>query len=522
LIRTKSCRLRRSREREEGSMPIVEEGVDPPMLADLLEALDRPSGVPTQCKKIPTVAVGEGGITVWRPLCKRYMKGEAHDANRCTRAHVDFDKRPPCESFVNYGSCSRGENCWYPHPEHGRKRIEAKLCVLTSSIYGHRLAIRMTEVLRCSNCEPCITGFSRSSQRPKADVLFFVNCSSRNYEEVVSIVVSDPDIRRVILTVFKVEERFDSLEGLGRYVLGRRQRDLEKGVPERVVRIQCFPAGASTAESVEAHLRSTELETQRGRDFDTVLDVVHHQGSYYCGFRDEGECGHVRLSGDSQGLLPCPLLSSSSLYIEGEGRKSRKHANKALCLAYFKLEEAIRRVGIPVRPEWKCVDIGAAPGGWSQVLCENHLRVSDQNGEGGKGVCVAVDPAEMRFDHPNLRHVKQLACASEAFLQDLRGALSLEGSGSDPPQVNMVVCDANINPLSAATVLLALRPLQSDKEFWAVISLKNFCGKKKKYERITKEVAQQLESQGYACEIIHLFANSAFEKTLICKQQKHL
>ena len=60
-----------------------------------------------------------------------------------------------------------------------------------------------------------------------------------------------------------------------------------------------------------------------------------------------------------------------------------------------KVEEALNWLGVSPGAADTCVDLGAAPGGWSWALLDKRCRV------------IAVDPAELREDvrdHPKLRH----------------------------------------------------------------------------------------------------------------------
>ena len=67
-----------------------------------------------------------------------------------------------------------------------------------------------------------------------------------------------------------------------------------------------------------------------------------------------------------------------------------------------KVEEALNWLGMSPEPGETCVDLGAAPGGWSWVLLDKRCRV------------IAVDPAELRDDvrnNPKLKHEKISAFA---------------------------------------------------------------------------------------------------------------
>mmetsp|Transcript_3359 Transcript_3359/g.8315 ORF Transcript_3359/g.8315 Transcript_3359/m.8315 type:complete len:102 (-) Transcript_3359:8-313(-) len=94
-----------------------------------------------------------------------------------------------------------------------------------------------------------------------------------------------------------------------------------------------------------------------------------------------------------------------------------------------------------------------------------------------------------------------------------------EAGGETNPQLQMVACDANVHPMVAAQTVVALKPLQAS-QCWVLLSLKNFCGKRAKWERSIREVVDLLEGEGFECRVRHLFANAPMEKCLIARGRK--
>ncbi len=79
------------------------------------------------------------------------------------------------------------------------------------------------------------------------------------------------------------------------------------------------------------------------------------------------------------------------------GRARMRLQSAAPSRAARKLEEAFAWLGVSPGPGELCVDLGAAPGGWSWILLERRARV------------IAVDPARMDkqlAEHRRLRHVQ--------------------------------------------------------------------------------------------------------------------
>jgi 23S rRNA (cytidine2498-2'-O)-methyltransferase len=77
-------------------------------------------------------------------------------------------------------------------------------------------------------------------------------------------------------------------------------------------------------------------------------------------------------------------------------RRMRRDAD-TLSRAALKLDEALEWVGDAPGAKETCVDLGAAPGGWTQRLLARGARV------------IAVDPAKLKVQHKKLTHVQDSA-----------------------------------------------------------------------------------------------------------------
>ena len=142
---------------------------------------------------------------------------------------------------------------------------------------------------------------------------------------------------------------------------------------------------------------------------------------------------------DAGGLLGQICLCSEELLAAGHvaarealslapsGRRRMRTGPRDLSRAAAKLEEALDAFGLePARGE-TCVDLGAAPGGWTARLVERGAKV------------VAVDPAALAPElarHPRVTHLRQSAFSYQP-----------------PEPADWLFCDMAWRPLEVAALL---------------------------------------------------------------------
>ena len=121
------------------------------------------------------------------------------------------------------------------------------------------------------------------------------------------------------------------------------------------------------------------------------------------------------------------VMARDALSLAPGGRHRMLRDRDAPSRAALKLEEALESFGHSPGPEEACVDLGAAPGGWTQRLISKGARV------------VAVDPAALMpelLGHRLVKHVR-----SSAF-------------GYQPPErTDWLFCDMAWRPLEVAALL---------------------------------------------------------------------
>jgi len=186
-------------------------------------------------------------------------------------------------------------------------------------------------------------------------------------------------------------------------------------------------------------------------------------------------------------------------------------AKLSVCRAFYKLSEVFHE-----EPSFRsaltdavrgsaCIDIGASPGGWTDLL-SRHARV------------VAVDPGDLEAEiacRPSVVHLRRLvgsdADSDDAIRCALRPALAAD----------FVVCDANIAPSDAASLLahLAASGLLA-AGCKVVLTLKAQCKVRGGLQgqctrrRLESEAVAALGSSFEGVRVRHLFANTQHETTL--------
>jgi 23S rRNA (cytidine2498-2'-O)-methyltransferase len=130
-----------------------------------------------------------------------------------------------------------------------------------------------------------------------------------------------------------------------------------------------------------------------------------------------------------------------------------------------KLEEALAWLGLEPGPGELCVDLGAAPGGWTYMLAERRARV------------IAVDPAKLRPDILARKGVRHAQESAFTFAPD------------EP--VDWLFCDMAYRPLEAAALLA-----KWGRRRWARMLVANIKLPMKKKAELLARVRNILEVEG--------------------------
>ena len=111
-----------------------------------------------------------------------------------------------------------------------------------------------------------------------------------------------------------------------------------------------------------------------------------------------------------------------------------KCGERPLTRAEHKLREAIRVFNIEIKPNFRILDLGAAPGGWTRILA------------GLAGHVISVDPADLDPSVKSLPNVTHLKCKAEDIPRNIG-------------PFDLIVNDMNIEPIKSAKIMIELADL---------------------------------------------------------------
>lgn len=208
--------------------------------------------------------------------------------------------------------------------------------------------------------------------------------------------------------------------------------------------------------------------TPETKEYDSVLYILRNGDEYTFGLLDA----------EREALL----------------RDAKKFGDEHVSRAYFKIQEAFARVPYALRGK-TAVDIGAAPGGWSEYLVERGARV------------IAVDPADMdaSLEH-RVAHLRMDARDEETARMVERVARA----------VDVITCDVNADPRDVARTLAELYLPLLRKHGRIVMTVKYTRPGKRARERMLEQARKTLEDAD--ARILwagQLLANTKNEATIV-------
>ena len=141
--------------------------------------------------------------------------------------------------------------------------------------------------------------------------------------------------------------------------------------------------------------------------------------------------------------------------------KKYKSGERPLTRAEHKIREALKAFNLEVKPHFRVLDLGAAPGSWTRVLASL------------AGTVVAVDPADLDPSVETLPNVIHLKCKAEEIPSDIG-------------PFDLIVNDMNLDPAESARIMVNLAKLLK-RNSAAVMTVKFVTRNRKKH------VAQALQ-----------------------------
>ena len=319
------------------------------------------------------------------------------------------------------------------------------------------------------------------------------------------------------------------------------------------IKARCFPKWCSdvTCSSIEpVDGKDLKLYSPTAKDPSHYLDVVcvknrAHLTLWPCGFVEGGGKkieGEERIddSGEENDdtvdvsststILPYPELPNPGhttleylVTQHCERVKEARSDKKPMCRAYFKVEEAAYRCEIPISKKWQCVDVGAAPGGWTQWISDRLVMLERNEGglkgsfnryqevsatdQNNRGTVWAIDPGALTLNPfpENVKHIRMMA--EKAIADD------------EVPRENisMLVCDANAAPEVVTSILLTVKPALKPGAY-LVTTFKNFCRGYLQWRSQMKAARDEFEKNGFS-EVLffHSFANCPQEFTYVAR-----
>lgn len=168
--------------------------------------------------------------------------------------------------------------------------------------------------------------------------------------------------------------------------------------------------------------------------------------------------------------------------------KKYKSGERPLTRAEHKIKEAIKVFNLEVKRDFRVLDLGAAPGGWTKVLA------------GLADTVIAVDPADLDPSVEALPNVVHLKCKAEEIPSDIG-------------DFDLIVNDMNLDPADSARIMVNLARLLK-KGSAALMTLKFVTRNRRKHLSQALEILKA-EYEGFRVERL---PHNRYETTIFMRK----
>lgn len=219
--------------------------------------------------------------------------------------------------------------------------------------------------------------------------------------------------------------------------------------------------------------KKIRIQVYPKKDEEKILEEFEHKGVNLSPTEFEEVLFVVKINNQ----LFYQILDKKYLY--------KNKQEKQIARAYYKIKQIVCENKIDVNNK-VVLDIGAAPGGWSEYLKEKASQI------------IAVDPAELKITSEKIVHFKNK-------LEDVIDQINKY-------QYDIIICDINDEFFKVFKNILLLN--YSKKQL--IITLKFSKKSTIKINKEIEEIIEYMKKYSTKTEVYWLFANTKYERTLCC------